>query len=123
MPKRTGDLSDRQAVERALSPVLRLALEELRELGNVEDWRRTPLGPVFEFGAVAVEARRLEAEEGTSTSAARDLAALTLRIDQNTAKSRAQRWPKASRRGGCNLHLKAPAKSRTVRQRHQPTRE
>lgn len=97
MPRRAAS-GDRRAIEAALSPSLRAALEDLREILNVDDWQLSPLGPVFQATAVTMVADRLE-QEGASPTPALELASFALGMPPTTSRDRASRWPRESRRG------------------------
>ena len=96
MPRRAAP-GDRRAIEAALGPSLRAALQELRELFDVECWQLSPLGPVFQVAAALLVAEGLEEREGMSRFAAITLAAVSLGLDPDAVRKRVGRWPRESR--------------------------
>jgi hypothetical protein len=104
MPRR-GAIGNRAAIEAALSPSLLAALEELRILLDVHDWRRTPLAPPFQAAACILEGARL-VREGHAPGEALHVAADRLGLERETVRSWCRRWTDASR--GNVQHARAP---------------
>jgi hypothetical protein len=96
VPRRAAP-GNRAALEAALTPSLLAALEELRELLDLHDWRRTPLAPPFQAAAAVLEAARL-VREGYAPGDALHVAADRLGLERETVRSWARRWTAASRR-------------------------
>jgi len=93
-------------IERALSPGLRAALLELRELLDVDaGWQATPLGPPFVTAACILRAAQM-ARTGAAPGEALLAAAREMDLEPDTIKSRVARWSERSR-----VHI-APAKKR-----------
>lgn len=95
MPPRARP-GERELLEKALTPSLRAALQELRVLLDVDDWQRSPLGPPFAAVAVLLRASVL-IREGVAKVAALDRAAVELGISADTVRSRVRRWAAESR--------------------------
>jgi hypothetical protein len=95
VPRRAAP-GDAERIERALSPDLRDALETLRELLDLHDWRLSPLGPPFTAAAAVLMAIGLT-RDGLAPSTALDTAAAHLGIERDTLRSWLRRWPAASR--------------------------
>ena len=95
MPRRAAP-GHRAKLEEALSPSLRAALEEMRVLFDVVDWRQTPLGPPFQAAAAILEAARLR-RGGMSATKALHVAACRLGVEADTVRSWATRWSADSR--------------------------
>lgn len=95
MPRR-GNPGNREMIDAALSPSLLLALEEMRELLDIDDWQRTPLAAPFQCAAAILEGARLVGE-GIAPTEAVYLAADRLGLERETVKSWATRWSAASR--------------------------
>lgn len=85
---------DRAAVEAALTPSLRAALEEACRLLEVrpDGWQATPLQQVFETCAVLLEAARIRAARRCSARNALESAATRLGVPALTVRNRTDRW-------------------------------
>jgi len=96
MPRRASPgRADR--IERALSPGLKAALLELRELLDVDaGWQATPLGPPFVTAACILRAAE-KARAGAAPGEALLAAARELELEPDTIKSRVARWSARSR--------------------------
>lgn len=101
MPRRAAP-GDAAAILAALPPDVRVFLAAARERFNVHDWQASPLGPVFTHWAVLVLADTLEAD-GTSPTAALDLASFALGVAPTTSRYRSAHWPDESRRGAMRI--------------------
>ena len=103
MPRRASPCR-REAVEAVLrdfvlaEPTLYGALEALREIENLFDWRDSPLGPPLEHAAVLLRAAELVQAVGCSEKDALDRAAIELGVSPDTTRTRGRDWPKRSRR-------------------------
>jgi hypothetical protein len=95
MPRRPT-LCDRARVEAVLTPELRGALEALRELTNIRDWRLSPLEPVFTHAAVLLRTAELIGA-GLAAHRAVDRASFELGVAPETSRTRGRRWPRESR--------------------------
>ena len=96
MPKRAAP-GDRARIEAALSPVLRAALEELRELFDLPDWQAViPIGQVFQTAAAILRMAE-HIRGGMAPTAALDRAADELGIERETIRYRARAWSEQSR--------------------------
>ena len=101
MPRRASPCH-REAVESILAtarlpePTLRGALELMRELADLFDWRVSPLAAGFEHCAVVLRAAEL-VTEGLSEKDALDAASIQLGVAVETTRSRGRRWPSESR--------------------------
>lgn len=84
-------------MEAELTPLLRDALDELRELLDVEDWTTTQIAPPFQVAACVLCAAKL-VRSGLAPTKALDTAAAHLELEVEAVRSRATRWSKASRR-------------------------
>jgi hypothetical protein len=74
------------------------ALEEIRELLNLHDWQGCPaVAATFQQAAVVLTAADLVSSGRCSEKDSVDIAAIGLGISPDTARSRAKRWPRASR--------------------------
>jgi hypothetical protein len=93
---RGGVPGDRKRIERALSPSLRDALEELSVLLDLKDWRYSPAGPLFTAAAALLVAIDLT-RDGLAPTTALDESCARLGISVDTLKSWCRRWPSASR--------------------------
>jgi hypothetical protein len=98
MPKR-AEPGDGERLEAALSPSLRAALVELRELFMLHDWQRSGIAPVFQEAACLLEAERLVRAGGISEKDAIDAAAVRLGLSGDTTRTRFRDWYRESRRG------------------------
>jgi len=96
MPRRASP-GHAARIEGALSPGLRAALLELRELLDVDaGWQETPLGPVFVTAACILRAAQM-ARGGAAPGEALLAAARELGLEAETVKTRAARWSERSR--------------------------
>lgn len=98
MPKRAAP-GDRAAIEAALTPTLRAALDELRELFDIENWQATQLAPVFQTAAALRRAAVLVRERDMDPDDAVEEAAKEFGLRPYTIHSRCDRWPTDSRQG------------------------
>lgn len=95
MPRRASP-GDRDRIEAALSPSLRAALHELRELLDIRDWQRSGLAAPFQTAAVVQRASEM-VRGGAAPTEALLAAASELDLEPDTVKSRARRWSADSR--------------------------
>jgi hypothetical protein len=96
MPKR-AEPGERERLEAALTPSLRAALHELRELLDVWDWQASPLAAPFQQAAAILEAVRVVDTRAAAEKDALEVAAARLGLSADTLRSRARRWPDDSR--------------------------
>jgi hypothetical protein len=97
MPKRARP-GNRGALEAALTPSLLAALDELRELLNVHDWRTVPaVAATFTQAAVVLRAAQMVEAGVCSEKDAIDHASIALGVSPDTVRSRAKRWHRDSR--------------------------
>lgn len=97
MPPRAAP-AHREAIEAALPPDLRAALEQMRATLDVQDWTRVPLFQPFAAVAAVEHAAALVAA-GCGYRDALLRTSAHLGIPEETLRSWTRRWPRQSRRG------------------------
>ena len=105
MPRRAAP-GDRAAIEAVLArtplpeATLLDALELLREISNIRDWRLSPLADAFTHTAIVLRAAEL-VQGGMAVKDAADSASRELGVSPETTRSRGRRWPRDSRGATC----------------------
>jgi len=107
MPRRAAP-GDEAAILAALSPSLRAALFELRELLDLDDWQATAAGPLFQAAGAMLKAIEF-ARQGVAPTTALNLAADHLGLERDTVASRVRRWSEGSRHYAQALRRRHPS--------------